>query len=140
MSLIDDLAALFQTNGTLSGVPFTLATDPQSIPLPKITLLQVQGKPQYDNDGFSGVSDVWIQLQAIATQASAAKSLTDACKTVIGQTLRTIAASGAVTIGAGSKIGSIFVENERQLAEPIDAGREKGNQLSVLSLKIGVYG
>lgn len=132
MSLESDLATLLKTNPALASVPIHYDTDPQSAALPKVTLQRVAGHPTvYHNDGPADSSLAWIQLNVIAPTLNQAKTLAKAVKA-------TLAANMTATAG-NTRFGGIFVENEKDMPEPLEGGREKPNQLVILSLRIAHY-
>ncbi|MCG3181196.1 MAG: hypothetical protein BIFFINMI_03571 [Phycisphaerae bacterium] len=125
------IATLLKTNDTLSSVSITLANVPSGDP-PKITINGIAGGPlDYSNDGEVGIDRANLQINCIAQTATAANAL----KAAVRETL-----SGySGTVSDGTVIGSIFIENEATMPEPTEAGRQKPNQLAILSVRINYF-
>ncbi len=131
MSTENDIVTLLKTNGTLTAIPFHLATDPQSVALPKITIEKIGERRQYSNDGDAGLSTANYQLNAIAASMNAAKTLARAMKS-------TLAANMLATYGS-TRFAGIFIEAEKDMAAPTEAGIEKPAQISILSIRANFY-
>lgn len=130
--LEDDIKTLLHTNGTLTAVPIHLDTVPASIAPPKITLQRTKQASGYSNDGPVSITTVWIQVNCITTSVTASRTLADAVRTTV---------SGYHGTTGGTVIGAIFIEAERDMAEPLgDSGKQSPNQLSILSLRVNYYG
>jgi len=133
MSLESDLSTLLQTNTALTalvGTRFQYASDPQDLALPKVTIAKIQSTDFYSNDGPIGMVNALLQIDCVSLQLNQAKAVAAQVK----GTLRGFSGTtGATTIGM------ISMSDERDIPEPLDAGREKPWQKVVLAFLVSFF-